>query len=29
LWLFKKRFRGIVTNWTALTRLLGRQLQHA
>jgi transposase, IS5 family len=28
LWLFKERFRDIATGWTALTRLLGRQLQH-
>ena len=27
LWLFKERFRGIATNWIALTRLLGHQFQ--
>jgi IS5 family transposase len=27
LWLFKERFRGIVTDWIALTRILGQQLQ--
>ena len=27
LWLFKERFRGILTNWTTLTWLLGQQLQ--
>jgi IS5 family transposase len=27
LWLFKERFRGIVTDWIALTRILEHQLQ--
>jgi IS5 family transposase len=27
LWLFKERFRDILTDWTTLTRLLGQQFQ--
>jgi transposase, IS5 family len=27
LWLFKERFRDILTDWTTVTRLLGQQFQ--
>jgi IS5 family transposase len=27
LWLFKELFRGTLTEWTTLTRLLGQQFQ--
>jgi IS5 family transposase len=27
LWLFKERFRDILTGWTTLSRLLGQQFQ--
>jgi IS5 family transposase len=27
LWLFKERFRDIASDWIALTRILGHQLQ--